>query len=185
MDGASAIYGSDAVGGVVNIIMKDHFEGFESGARFGTVTNGGMRQFQAYQNAGKNWGTGNVLLSYEYYEQKPLLARQRRFAMSADSRPLGGTDHRNIYSLPGNILGYNPATRSFGATYAIPAGQNGTALQPGDFIAGQANRGDPQEAPISSRGRHGTVFTHRSDRICRAACMPRLKAVSRTAISRL
>jgi outer membrane receptor protein involved in Fe transport len=165
MDGASAIYGSDAVGGVVNIIMKDHFEGFESGARFGTVTNGGMRQFQAYQNAGKNWGTGNVLLSYEYYEQKPLLARQRRFAMSADSRPLGGTDHRNIYSLPGNILGYNPATRSFGATYAIPAGQNGTALQPGDFIAGQANRGDPQEGAylIPRQTRHSIYASVRQD----------------------
>ena len=41
MDGASAIYGSDAVGGVVNIIMKDRFERLESGARFGTVTKGG------------------------------------------------------------------------------------------------------------------------------------------------
>ncbi|WP_176597206.1 TonB-dependent receptor [Sphingobium sp. 15-1] len=143
MDGASAIYGSDAVGGVVNIIMKDRFEGLESGARFGTVTKGGMHEFQAYQTVGTEWGTGGALLSYEYYDRRPLMARDRRFSRTADSRPLGGTDHRNIYSLPGNILGFDPVTGGLGALYAIPGGQNGTALGPEDFLAGEANAGDP------------------------------------------
>lgn len=144
MDGASAVYGSDAVGGVINIIMKDNFDGFESGARIGTVTSGSMHQIQAHQTAGKDWGSGNILISYEFYKQDPLTAADRFFSRSADSRPLGGTDHRTIYSTPGNVLGYDSATRSFGAAYAIPAGQDGRNLEPGDFLAGQANLGEPQ-----------------------------------------
>jgi iron complex outermembrane receptor protein len=155
MDGASAIYGSDAVGGVVNIVMKDRFDGFETGGRFGTVTRGGMRELQAYQTAGKEWGSGSALLSYEYYDRSPLMARDRRFSRSADSRPLGGIDHRNIYSLPGNILGFDAQTGALGPAYAIPAGQDGTGLRPGDFIAGSANYGDPlagaQLSPAQTR----------------------------------
>lgn len=145
MDGASAIYGSDAVGGVVNVIMKDHFQGLETGGRFGTVTSGNMRDLQAYATAGTSWASGNILLSYEFDDRTPLLAKDRRFSRSADSRPLGGTDHRTIYSLPGNILGFDPVTGALEPTYAIPTGQDGKTLQPGDFIAGQINYGDPLE----------------------------------------
>ena len=41
-DGASAIYGSDAVGGVVNFVLRDHFDGFETTAQAGTTTDGGV-----------------------------------------------------------------------------------------------------------------------------------------------
>ena len=165
MDGASAIYGSDAVGGVVNVIMKDHFQGLDTGGRFGTVTSGNMRDFQAYATAGTSWATGNILLSYEFDDRTPLLAQDRRFSRSADSRPLGGTDHRTIYSLPGNILGFNPVTGALEPTYAIPAGQDGTALQPGDFIAGQVNYGDPLEgAYLTPRQvRHSVYAAARQD----------------------
>lgn len=139
MDGASAIYGSDAVGGVVNIVMKDRFEGLETGLRFGTVTKGGLREFQIYQTAGTTWDTGSALLSYEYYDRTPLQAEDRRFARSADLRPFGGTDHRYFFSSPGNILGFNPDTGGLDVAYAIPRGQDGTNLQPGDFLAGAVN----------------------------------------------
>jgi len=165
MDGASAIYGSDAVGGVVNIIMKDRFKGLESGLRFGTVTQGGMREFQAYQTAGTEWGTGGALVSYEYYDRRPLMARDRRFSRTADSRMLGGTDHRNIYSLPGNILGFDRVTGGLGALYAIPGGQNGTALGPEDFLAGEANAGDPLAGAelIPAQTRHSIYATANQD----------------------
>ncbi|WP_234002666.1 TonB-dependent receptor [Sphingopyxis sp. MG] len=139
MDGASAIYGSDAVGGVINVVMKDHVEGFETAARFGTVTQGGLREFQISQTAGTNWGSGSVLLSYEYYRRTALNAADRRFARSADLRSLGGTDHRYIYSLPGNILGTDRVTGGLVVTHAVPTGQDGTDLEPGDFIAGGTN----------------------------------------------
>ncbi|MEH3102194.1 TonB-dependent receptor [Sphingomonas adhaesiva] len=143
MDGASAIYGSDAVGGVVNVIMKDRFTGLESGGRLGVATRGGLREVQLYQTAGTAWAGGSALLSYEFYDRAPLVAADRRFARSADSRPIGGTDHRYIYSLPGNVLGFSP-TGGIEAAFAIPPGQNGTALRAGDFISGSANLEDFQ-----------------------------------------
>ncbi|WBO24305.1 TonB-dependent receptor [Sphingomonas abietis] len=139
LDGASAIYGSDAVGGVVNIILKDHFDGAETRARFGSVTNGGAREWQIDQTIGKQWSNGGFMVSYEYDLRTPLASADRRFARSADLTSLGGTDHRYYLSLPGNILGVNPATGAFGPVYAIPGGQNGKALSPSDFEAGVVN----------------------------------------------
>lgn len=139
MDGASAIYGSDAVGGVVNILLKRHFSGAETRARFGSVTTGGKRDVQIDQTLGKQWATGGVMLSYEYSASGRLASADRAFARSSDSRALGGTDHRQIFSLPGNVLGIDPATGAFGVAYAIPAGQDGRSLRPSDFVAGASN----------------------------------------------
>ena len=159
MDGASAIYGSDAVGGVVNVVMKDRVEGFETGARFGTVTTGGLREFQIYQTAGAAWDTGSALLSYEYYNRTALATADRRFARSADLRPLGGTDHRYFYSAPGNIFGFDPDTGGLEVTHAIPHGQDGTDLQPGDFIAGAVNLEDyPRGADLSPRQKRHSLY---------------------------
>ncbi|UAK25467.1 TonB-dependent receptor [Sphingomonas nostoxanthinifaciens] len=139
MDGASAIYGSDAVGGVVNIILKRDFDGAETRARIGTVTQGSKHDLQLDQTVGKHWSTGGIVLSYEYDRAGRLASADRDFAASADLRPLGGTDHRFIFSLPGNILGIDPRTGIFGAAYAIPRGQDGTGLTPSSFIAGASN----------------------------------------------
>jgi iron complex outermembrane recepter protein len=82
-DGASAIYGSDAVGGVVNIIMRKDFDGLESRARFGTVGSGASHETQAAQTAGTNWGTGRALATYEFYDRTPLSAADRPYTSSA------------------------------------------------------------------------------------------------------
>jgi iron complex outermembrane recepter protein len=139
-DGASAIYGSDAVGGVVNIILKRRLDGAETSARIGSVTRGGKRDIQVGQSLGRTWSTGGIMLAYEYDRQGRLASSDRSYAASADSRPFGGTDHRYYFSLPGNILGVDPATGAFGPLYAIPGGQDGIGLKPGDFLAGTVNR---------------------------------------------
>jgi len=82
-DGASAIYGSDAVGGVVNIIMRKDFNGLESRARFGSVIEGSSHETEVGQTAGKNWGSGSALLTYEFYDRTPLSAADRPFTTSA------------------------------------------------------------------------------------------------------
>ena len=142
LDGASAVYGADAVGGVVNILLRKPYDGAETRVRFGSVTAGGKRDVQVDQTVGKTWGSGGIMLSYEYDREGALRSADRGFAASADSRPYGGTDHRYYFSVPGNILGFDPGTGSFGPAYAIPPGQNGTALTPGSFLAGKTNLDD-------------------------------------------
>ncbi len=79
-DGASAIYGSDAIGGVVNIVMRQDFTGYETGLRFGAVTTGGMQEYQVSQAAGWSWDGGRVLLTYEFLEQENLSAFDKDFS---------------------------------------------------------------------------------------------------------
>jgi outer membrane receptor protein involved in Fe transport len=81
-DGASAIYGSDAVGGVVNIILRSNFDGAESRALFGAVGTGSMHNVQAAQTVGDSWQTGSALLSYQYSDQTPLSAGSRDYLHS-------------------------------------------------------------------------------------------------------
>jgi iron complex outermembrane receptor protein len=79
-DGASAVYGSDAVGGVVNIILDDTFDRAETQAQYGSVTSGHMTEARVSQTFGERWGSGKVLGTFEYYRRDPLLARDQDFA---------------------------------------------------------------------------------------------------------
>lgn len=83
-DGASAIYGSDAVGGVVNFILRDDYQGAETSVRYGGVTDGGLREVQVSQSLGAQWTDGGGLLAYEYNHRDALDARDRDFTAGSD-----------------------------------------------------------------------------------------------------
>jgi outer membrane receptor protein involved in Fe transport len=85
-DSGSAIYGSDAIGGVVNIVLDDRFNGFETAIRTGLATRGGATSMQASQSAGLAWATGSASLNYEYRWQDNLDVGQRSFSATA-ARP--------------------------------------------------------------------------------------------------
>jgi len=76
-DGASAIYGADAIAGVVNIILNNKFDGAETRLRYGDSTQGGGAEVTAAQTIGKSWDRGNFLLSYEYSHQSAVSATDR------------------------------------------------------------------------------------------------------------
>lgn len=145
LDGASALYGSDAVGGVVNIILKTDFEGAETRLR-GSVASGGVAQEGSVgQTFGLRWDGGGLILSGEYYQREALRRSDRDYTASADLTRFGGTDRRTFLSSPGNILAFDPVTFSFSPQWAIPDNQDGTSLTPSDFLPGQVNRGDLSE----------------------------------------
>jgi len=75
-DGASAIYGADAVGGVVNIITRRHYDGVETRARFGSA-DGGLQTYSASGLAGGTAGKLSGVVSAEYFSQGDLQASQR------------------------------------------------------------------------------------------------------------
>ena len=82
-DGASAIYGADAVAGVVNFVLTDDFEGAETRLRYGSVTEGDSDELQIGQSFGHSWGSGSALMSYEYYDRSQLQAADRSFTSNA------------------------------------------------------------------------------------------------------
>lgn len=84
-DGASAIYGSDAVAGVANIILRKRFDGLQVGARLGSATDGGDFQQQYWATGGTNWNGGSLVGSYEYGSNTAITANQRSYA--ATRRP--------------------------------------------------------------------------------------------------
>ena len=122
-DGASALYGSDAVAGVVNIIMRDDVRGAETAARF-TAAPGDRAEALVSQLFGMRWDTGKASFAYQYSDATPLAAAARGYAANADKRRFGGGDYRSFYGNPGNIL--DPATLQ--PAYGIPSGQNGASL---------------------------------------------------------
>lgn len=75
-DGASAIYGSDAVAGVVNFVTRTDYEGFEVRGRYGTVTEGSKEEYQIGTAGGVNWGSGGAIIGLEYSDVEPLLVRE-------------------------------------------------------------------------------------------------------------
>lgn len=139
LDGASALYGADAVGGVVNIILKSQFNGAESRIRVGGTSDGGAEEVLISHAGGLNWSSGSLVAAYEFHDRGELRASDRRATESADLRPLGGSDWRLFYASPGNIMRFDDVTGSYDPVYAIPRGQDGLGLTPADFIADQVN----------------------------------------------
>ena len=101
--GASAIYGSDAIAGVVNIITRDNFEGFKVRGEYGFTEDGGRERYRASGIAGGNFadGRGNAVIALEYVKKTPVYSRQREWAgdcnynettsqETVDTRALGG-----------------------------------------------------------------------------------------------
>lgn len=79
--GASAVYGSDAMAGVVNFILKEDFEGLEVGSQFDITHKGDAETFDVYALMGTNFdeGRGNITGFFEYYNQTDVQARDRDF----------------------------------------------------------------------------------------------------------
>jgi len=78
-DGSSAVYGSDAVGGVINIILRKDFNGQETSARLDTLTQGGGETKQFSQTVGRTWNTGGALAVVRFDDANELRADQRSF----------------------------------------------------------------------------------------------------------
>ena len=78
-DGASAIYGSDAVAGVGNVILRRDFEGVTLGARYGVATEGGLETREYTATGGVTWASGGLIAAYKNVSADPIYARQRDY----------------------------------------------------------------------------------------------------------
>lgn len=122
--GESAVYGSDAIAGVVNFVLKDHFEGLQARAQSGISTYGdGGAQFVSLLG-GKNFGDGrgNIAVNLEYAHQdqyfgtgRPYLNSQRSFITVNPDGTAGN---------PENVLYNDVRSASYSETGIIRFGGN-------------------------------------------------------------
>lgn len=79
-DGASALYGSDAVAGVINVILRRDFDGIATSAQLGTSTDGGNFRQQVDIVAGTTWSSGGLMVAYDFTNNSAVDASQRSYS---------------------------------------------------------------------------------------------------------
>lgn len=84
-DGASALYGSDAVGGVINVILRRDFDGLTTSGQLGAATDGGYFRQQFDAVGGTGWQGGGLMLAYDYAHNSSIRADQRSYAATLDA----------------------------------------------------------------------------------------------------
>jgi outer membrane receptor protein involved in Fe transport len=78
-DGASALYGSDAVGGVANVILRRDFEGLQAAARYGGSTDGGNQQQEYSVTTGTRWASGGMIATLDDSRYTAINASDRSY----------------------------------------------------------------------------------------------------------
>ncbi len=128
LDGAAAIYGADAVAGVVNTVLRDNIDGLTVSARYGGAEGTQMRDTELNLFTGKNFERGNVSLFASYAERTALWASDQDFTRSDDNRSLFADypDFANVQSLDGRSSHTPWARLSVGSRAVIRS--NGTAV---------------------------------------------------------
>lgn len=116
-DGAAAIYGTDAVAGVINTVLRDDFDGGQLEFQYGTATGTNMREGRLTGLFGDNFqeGRGNITLFGSLEKRSALLASDQDYTASSNRQPLfAGTEFANTVSLDARS-----ATTGFGAFQAV------------------------------------------------------------------
>ena len=86
-DGASATYGSDAIAGVINVILKRNFDGAVTLFHFQQPDRGGQ-QYQFSQLYGRTWDGGDITVTYEFISEDPV---KHAFQLHHELQPHGGS----------------------------------------------------------------------------------------------
>ena len=122
LDGASAIYGSDAMAGVVNVILRKDFNGMQARGSIGQSSYGdatSKRGSVAFGKGSLATDRFNFFANLEHVEQDPVKASERPMTATRDFRALTGLDRRSTYAYPGNLYTVGGAQGS-GATFIAP-----------------------------------------------------------------
>ena len=131
MDGGSALYGSDAIAGVINIITKKDYTGVQIAASYqDSSTDAHQRRVNGF--GGYNWDGGNATLAFSYTESDPVNNRKAGW-MTRDYRSRYNNDPR--YDFRGSFWMRSGAvgTSPYAQSLILPRGHDGTNAQPEDF----------------------------------------------------
>lgn len=138
--GSSAVYGGDALAGVVNIILRQGFSGFEANAGYKWADQTDESLF--YAGAGTRSSDFAASMMVSYVNRSSLEGKDRAITASQDLRPLGGPNlglvqlgaPATVFSVSGNLPGLSSNFAS------VPHGSTGVGLTPADFVATQGTQ---------------------------------------------
>ena len=159
-DGASAIYGSDAVAGVINIVTKSDYQGVEATAKYGMALEENDGEEIGFQlTAGASSDNTNVLFSLDYFERRPIMAKDRELGSTAYIPDMEGGDGRSNWGVPGRLFLGSPTAAAEGEQGWAP-----WATCPAESIRGTACAYDfaplYQLQPASDRQSIFTSISH-------------------------
>ena len=143
-DGASAVYGSDAVAGVVNLVMRENFEGLEFTARRGDRSeDDGIEESFGFVT-GITGDRGNITFAAEYNRRDPIFDGDREYTAAwirdnGDGR-LDAYLDTDGYSYYGKTIEiYDPNTDYYDIQAATSCGSDSTFMETGAAAFGEAN----------------------------------------------
>ncbi|MDE2474750.1 MAG: TonB-dependent receptor plug domain-containing protein, partial [Alphaproteobacteria bacterium] len=121
VDGASATYGSDAIAGVINVVLKRGFDGAVTLLHVAQPTDGGGTQFQASQLWGRTWDGGDITLTYEWTDEQALSGKIHSL-YTVNYTPWGEQDRSVLLaaSIPGTISVGAPSSSAAPAALGLP-----------------------------------------------------------------
>ena len=124
-DGASAVYGSDAIGGVINIITKSDYDGVDGTIYYGMTGDGKAETLDISVTTGQRSKKGHILFSVGYHKQKPLWTSDREFSQTDKAydweKNDGSWDPNGSSATPeGHLTDWNPASSAPDADTATP-----------------------------------------------------------------
>ncbi|KAB8040242.1 TonB-dependent receptor plug domain-containing protein [Janthinobacterium aquaticum] len=116
--GASAIYGSDAIAGVVNVILKKQAEGFDINVKAGGTSRGGAGSQRVQLTGGGNFDKLHTLFSVELSQRDPLSSMDRDFMSSRSGTPTIVASRRTLQSgTSGSYVDLGNTCNDFGDMY--------------------------------------------------------------------
>src|SRR5437016_4929425 len=104
-DGASAVYGSDAIAGVVNFFLVHKFRGLEIGGSYGNTNLGAsndMGEWEGWNKAGTGDDKTNILVIADFYDHAAIYSRDRHIDSNGFTIPWGGLERHSGF-FPGRV----------------------------------------------------------------------------------
>jgi iron complex outermembrane recepter protein len=151
-DSTSAIHGADAIGGVVNIMLRDEIPEPTLDIDYGAADGGAVERHAAFGASG-SYGRARGSIVLDYFDRSPLLGHERDRTNNQDFTRFGGTDWRSPTASPGNVssTAFENLPGLSSSFAAIPATNPGATLTPADFLATAGQRN------LESLLRHQTI----------------------------
>jgi iron complex outermembrane recepter protein len=121
-DGASAIYGSDAVAGVINIFLLHKFRGLEIGGSYGNTNMGASNdagEREGWLKAGVGNDKTDIVVIADFYDRAAIYNRDRFLSSNANATRWGGFDFRSA-NFPGRIEPFRLIPRLFFSANSPP-----------------------------------------------------------------